>query len=114
MSQELLRAILFEPGPWVPADQIRQVDMVPMRMTALQKREKVIERLMKANAKEDDSLLLGTASPFWFHCVGLSQLVLRGCLHMNPQPACYPPPPALWIGAPLGDAPQVVLLCGRP
>jgi len=37
---------------------------VPMRLTALQKREHVLERLVNATAKQDDSLLLGVDDIF--------------------------------------------------
>eukprot|EP01012_Entosiphon_sulcatum_P024255 TRINITY_DN29428_c0_g1_i1.p1 TRINITY_DN29428_c0_g1~~TRINITY_DN29428_c0_g1_i1.p1 ORF type:complete len:4234 (+),score=586.19 TRINITY_DN29428_c0_g1_i1:35-12736(+) len=58
--QQLLRAVLFEPGTWVRPTDRHDVTSVPMRLTALQKREKVLEQFSKANATGDSTLFLGT------------------------------------------------------
>jgi hypothetical protein len=59
--QKLLRSVLFEPGAWIPTNDIGIIDHVPVRQTAAQKRQGKIDRFLIANLPADRQLL-GTSA----------------------------------------------------
>eukprot|EP01060_Flectonema_neradi_P040006 TRINITY_DN8997_c1_g1_i1.p1 TRINITY_DN8997_c1_g1~~TRINITY_DN8997_c1_g1_i1.p1 ORF type:complete len:4144 (+),score=716.08 TRINITY_DN8997_c1_g1_i1:58-12489(+) len=58
--QQLLRSVLFEPGCWSPEDDYPNIPHVPLRQTALQKKEASVAGIMDATFKNFDEKLLGT------------------------------------------------------
>lgn len=55
--RSLLRAVLFEPGPWVVNGENPVVERVPVRRTALQQKEFLQEKFMNANIPEEKRIL---------------------------------------------------------
>ena len=55
--RDLLRAVLFEPGPFVPTVAQDAVKEVPVRRTALQQKQHELDRFMLANIPEDVRVL---------------------------------------------------------
>eukprot|EP01059_Diplonema_ambulator_P000956 TRINITY_DN1073_c1_g4_i1.p1 TRINITY_DN1073_c1_g4~~TRINITY_DN1073_c1_g4_i1.p1 ORF type:complete len:4122 (+),score=1331.11 TRINITY_DN1073_c1_g4_i1:86-12451(+) len=58
--QALLRSVLFEPGCWVEEDSNKSIPHVPLRQTALQKKEASVAAAMDATYKDFNEKLLGT------------------------------------------------------
>ena len=58
--QQLLRSVLFEPGCWSPESDYPNIPHVPLRQTALQKKEASVAGIMDATFKNFDEQLLGT------------------------------------------------------
>jgi thiol-disulfide isomerase/thioredoxin len=58
--QNLLRAVLLEPGSFLPRSDFRDAEHIPLRMNAHQKEVLRRQQHSSATAPRDDSLLLGT------------------------------------------------------
>ena len=76
--QHLLRAVVFEPGPWVPASDTTRITHVPIRQTAEQQRQSRIDRFLLANLPPDRQLL-GTN-----HGLLLNELICSPMAVLNP------------------------------
>jgi hypothetical protein len=51
--RELLRAVLFEAGPWVASSDRSQISRIPVRRTALQQKQYIEDRFLLANVPEE-------------------------------------------------------------
>jgi len=89
--QSLLRAVLFEPGPYVSADDVAKygerdlhLQKVPMRLNAVQKKEHFLQTLASATAGADTTALLGTPYGVLLNelCQQHPQAVLRPLLQI--------------------------------
>ncbi|KAH3756032.1 nxn protein [Pelomyxa schiedti] len=55
--RDMLRAVIFEPGPWVPQVDHEAISQVPARLSALQSKQNILKRLMSATAPKDINTL---------------------------------------------------------
>jgi len=55
--RDLLRAVLFEAGPWVSSSDQSTIKKVPVRRTALQQKQYIEDRFLLANLPEETRIL---------------------------------------------------------
>eukprot|EP01065_Artemidia_motanka_P000909 TRINITY_DN1042_c0_g1_i1.p1 TRINITY_DN1042_c0_g1~~TRINITY_DN1042_c0_g1_i1.p1 ORF type:complete len:4224 (+),score=1358.75 TRINITY_DN1042_c0_g1_i1:274-12672(+) len=58
--QDLLRAVVFEPGPWAPEGVATDAPHVPLRQSALQRKEAAVASAYDVRFKDHNESLLGT------------------------------------------------------
>eukprot|EP01062_Namystynia_karyoxenos_P039074 TRINITY_DN2841_c0_g1_i1.p1 TRINITY_DN2841_c0_g1~~TRINITY_DN2841_c0_g1_i1.p1 ORF type:complete len:4290 (+),score=1351.18 TRINITY_DN2841_c0_g1_i1:81-12872(+) len=58
--QDLLRSVLFEPGPWAPGGDAPEIPHVPLRQTAGQRQEAAVSAAYDVRFKDFNESLLGT------------------------------------------------------